>query len=48
LRPEPPHLILLDEVDAHLDADNAKLLALFINDWQQKKFLFLEGIQKVP
>lgn len=34
LRPEPPHLILLDEVDAHLDPENAALLSHFITDWQ--------------
>jgi chromosome segregation ATPase len=26
LHPYPPHMILLDEVDAHLDLDNVSLL----------------------
>ena len=51
LQPEPPHMILLDEVDAHLDADNAKLLALFISDWQNGKLKLVNSSarsQKVP
>lgn len=30
-----PHLLLLDEVDAHLDADNANLLQQFLKDHQR-------------
>lgn len=32
LYPHPPHMILLDEVDAHLDQDNVSLLTNFIKE----------------
>lgn len=31
--PQPPPMILLDEVDAHLDQENVDLLSSFIKDW---------------
>ena len=48
LKPEPPHFILLDEVDAPLDTDNSNLLANFIKEWMAKKLDFKSDIQKVP
>lgn len=32
LSPHPPHMILLDEVDAHLDQENVNLLQNFIKE----------------
>ena len=34
--PKPPSMILLDEVDAHLDSDSVANLTSFINDWKAK------------
>jgi chromosome segregation ATPase len=31
--PQVPPMILLDEVDAHLDQENIDLLAKFLKDW---------------
>lgn len=32
-KPQPPAMILLDEVDAHLDAENVELLSTFMASW---------------
>ena len=52
LRPEPPHLLLLDEADAHLDPENAALLSYFISDWQSGALKLPNGLhhrlKKVP
>lgn len=32
--PQPPPMILLDEVDAHLDKENVELLSKFIKNWK--------------
>lgn len=34
--PKPPSMILLDEVDAHLDSDSVAKLTSFINAWKMK------------
>jgi chromosome segregation ATPase len=34
--PQMPPMILLDEVDAHLDQDNIDLLSKFLKDWNSQ------------
>lgn len=45
LNPHPPHMILLDEVDAHLDQENVNLLVNFLKEMKYNPNFLASGNQ---